>query len=230
VTAAWTPELSPSLQSDPTFAQVEFTPHKLAALTLVSNELLADSGVNVEQMLAQLFGEELGEREDAAFFNGTGNGQPAGILRGQPDSDRARERRRGNHRRRHPGAVRRPAAAVPAERRLDHAPGGDERPAALEGRQRAVPAGAGLAAAAPTTLLGRPVYLTSHMPELAAGAKTILFGDVRRAYYIVDRQGVEVQRSSDRYFEQDVTAFRAIVRTDGKVVLPDAVRFLQQPA
>ena len=39
-----------------------------------------------------------------------------------------------------------------------------------------------------------------------------------------------MQRSSDRYFEQDVTAFRAIVRTDGKVVLPDAVRFLQQPA
>jgi len=27
-----------------------------------------------------------------------------------------------------------------------------------------------------------------------------------------------------------VTAFRAIVRTDGKVVLPDAVRFLQQSA
>src|SRR5690606_41231067 len=43
VTAAWTPEAQSIAQSDPTFAQVEFTPHKLAALTLVSNELLADS-------------------------------------------------------------------------------------------------------------------------------------------------------------------------------------------
>src|SRR5690606_13834458 len=88
----------------------------------------------------------------------------------------------------------------------------------------------GLSQAAPTTLLGRPVYLSNHMPELAAGAKSILFGNVARAYFIVDRQGVEVQRSSDRYFEQDVTAFRAIHRTDGKVVLPDAVRFLAQPS
>src|SRR5690606_5212042 len=80
VSAAWTRETQAITPSDPTFAQVEFTPHKLAAMAMVSNELLADSGVNVEQMLAQLFGEELGEKEDAAFFNGTGNGQPAGIL------------------------------------------------------------------------------------------------------------------------------------------------------
>lgn len=230
VTAAWTPEAQSIAQSDPTFAQVEFTPHKLAALTLVSNELLADSGVNVEQMLAQLFGEELGEREDAAFFNGTGNGQPAGILQDNriPTVPASGEEEitaddilalydalPPQYR---PNAVwiMHPAVMSVLRRLKDD-----------NGQYLLV---TGLAAAAPTTLLGRPVYLTSHMPELAAGAKTILFGDVRRAYYIVDRQGVEVQRSSDRYFEQDVTAFRAIVRTDGKVVLPDAVRFLQQPA
>ena len=86
----------------------------------------------------------------------------------------------------------------------------------------------GLTEAAPTTLLGRPVYLSENMPEIESEAKTLLFGDLKRAYRIVDRQGIDVQRSGDRYFEQDLTVFRAIKRTDGKVILPEAAVFLVQ--
>jgi len=32
------------------------------------------------------------------------------------------------------------------------------------------------------------------MPDIAAGALSIAFGDVRQGYLIVDRQGVRVQR------------------------------------
>lgn len=72
--------------------------------------------------------------------------------------------------------------------------------------------------------------LSSNVDTLAAGKDVIVFGDLVRTYYIVDRQGLEVQRSTDRYFEQDLTAFRCIKRTDAKVVLADACRILRTAA
>jgi HK97 family phage major capsid protein len=230
VAAAWVGENQAITPSDPTFGQVEFTPHKIGALTLVSNELLADSAVNVEQLLATLFGEAFAALEDAAFFAGDGNGKPSGIL--NEGSIEA--------------VITAAANAVSTDEILalyDALPPQYRatavwvmNPATMShlrklkdntGRYLLVE---GLAGAAPTTLLGRPVYLSSNMPAIAPDAKVIVFGDVARAYLIVDRQGIEVQRSSDRYFESDQTAFRAIARTDGKVVLPDAVRFLKMAA
>lgn len=230
VTANWTGEAEVIAESEPAFSQIEFTPHKLAALTLVSNELLADSAINVESLLAQLFGEEFGAKEDAAFFDGDGDGKPAGILRSKDI----------------PTVKVNDAATIGADDILalyDALPPQYRANAVFvmhpstmsvlrtlkdaNGRYLLVD---GLSQAAPTTLLGRPVHLSSHIPEIAAGKRIILFGDIRRTYRIVDRQGVNVQRSTDRYFEQDLTAFRAIKRTDGKVILPDAARFLVQTA
>lgn len=230
VTAAWLAENAAITPSDPTFGQVTFTPHKLGALTLVSNELLADSAIDVEALLAQLFAEALAELEDQAFFNGDGMGKPAGIVADATIGtvtaaagtsiaiddvlnlyDAVPPQYRGNA-----VFVMHPNT-MGALRKLKDAGG---RYLLVEG----------LAPAAPTTLLGRPVYLSSNMPTIAAGARTILFGDVARAYLIVDRKGIEVARSSDRYFDSDQVGFRAIARVDGKVVLPDAVRFLTQAA
>lgn len=228
VAAAWVGENQAIAPSDPTFDAVEFTPHKIGAMTLVSNELLADSAVNVEQLLAALFGEAFAQLEDQAFFSGDGVGKPSGILN-DPDIQTVTADA-GN------------AVSVDDILNLYDALPPQYRanavwvmnPATMSHLRKLKDATGrlllteSLAAAAPTTLLGRPVYLTSHMPTITAGAKTVLFGDVSRAYIIVDRQGIEVQRSADRYFEQDQTAFRAIRRVDGKVVLPDAVRILQQ--
>lgn len=230
VAAAWVGENQAITPSDPTFDQVEFTPYKLGALTLVSNELLADSAVNVEQLLATLFGEAFAQVEDAAFFAGDGVGKPSGILNDPniPTVTAASASAIGMD------DLLALYDAVPPQYRasavwvLHPATMGQLRKLKdATGRYLLVE---GLAGATPTTLLGRPVYLSTNMPTIAAGAKVVLFGDVSRAYLIVDRAGVEVQRSADRYFEQDQTAFRATKRVDGKVVLPDAVRFLKMAA
>ncbi|HHY92981.1 MAG TPA: phage major capsid protein [Firmicutes bacterium] len=230
VSAAWTAEAAAIAPGDPAFDQVEFTPHKLAAITLVSNELLADSAVAVETFLAGLFAEKIAAVEDVAFLNGTGSGQPKGLLTyAEIEAVTAAS-----------------ATAITADEVIDLY---DALPPAYRGNAAWLmhPATmnvlrklkdtqgqyllvSGLVAGAPATILGRPVVLTSNMPTIAAGAKTILFGDLARAYYIVDRQGLEVQRSVDRYFEQDLTAFRAIKRTDGQLVLADACRILKQAA
>lgn len=229
VTAAWTEEAAAITPSEPTFDQVELTPHKLAALTQVSNELLSDAALPVETFLAELFGEELAAKEDAAFFNGDGNNKPTGILTDAsiptvaagadnitPEDifalwDALEPQYRANA-----AWVMNPATLGAIRRLQDNT-----------GRYLLVDS---LAAGAPDTLLGRPVYLSANMPTIGAGAKSIILADFQRAYYIADRQGMDVQRSVDRYFEQDVTAFRAIVRTDGKVALPEAARILVHAA
>lgn len=231
VTAAWTDEGQPIVESDATFSQVVFTPRKLGALTLVSNELLADSAINVEALLAQLFGEAFAQVEDAAFFTGGGDTakQPEGILTNSSvptvtaqakDTVDVKD-------------ILKLYDSLPAPYRANAV--WVMNPATMSILRQLVDGSGryllveGLAASAPTTLLGRPVYLSSNMPTVGSGTKSIAFGDFSRAYYIVDRQGVDVQRSADRYFESDQIAFRAIRRVDGKVVLPQAVRCLKHP-
>jgi len=230
VTAAWTAEAAAIAPSDPTFGQLEFIPHKLAAMTLVSNELLADSGVNVEQLLAGLFGEKLAEVEEAAYWTGNGAGQPAGLL-----SDASIER-----------VETASSTAIAADdliKLYDALPAPYRanatwvmHPQTMNALRQLKDANGryllvdGLAAGAPQNILGRPVMLSSNIPTISAGADVIVFGDLARCYYIVDRQGLEVQRSVDRYFEQDLTAFRAIKRTTGGVVLPEACRILRMAA
>ncbi|NPV80181.1 MAG: phage major capsid protein [Firmicutes bacterium] len=230
VTATWLAENAAIVPGDPSFDKLTFTLHKMGALTQVSNELLADSGINVEALLSQLFGEALAKLEDAAFFNGNVAGQPKGILQ---DAN-----------------IQTVAAAAGAAVSVDDILNlYDAVPPQYQGtavwvmnpatmsllRKLKDTAGrlmltSDLTGPAPITLLGRPVYLSSNMPAVALNAKSILFGDLRDAYIIVDHANLGVQRSADRYFEADQVAFRVIARVDGQVALPEAVRILKQPA
>lgn len=227
VTAAWTSEAAAIAESEPTFGQVAFTPHKLGALTLVSNELLADAAVNVEQVLAELFAQAFAEQEEHAFLLGNGSGQPSGLLTdaaipvvttAAPNAISADE-------------VLRLYDALPPQYRPNAVwimnPSTMAALRLLKDQSGQYLLVTGLAGPTPTTLLGRPVYLTSRMPAIGAGNKVVVFGDLTRCYTIVQRQGIEVQRSADRYFERDLTAFRAVERVDGKVVLPEAAVILQ---
>ena len=80
VLAYWTAEAGAKTPTKPAFAQMELTPHKLAGLTYTSNELLADSAIALEPLIKSLFGKAWGYFEDDAFINGSGVGQPLGIL------------------------------------------------------------------------------------------------------------------------------------------------------
>ena len=51
-----------------------------------------------------------------------------------------------------------------------------------------------LAAGQPSTLLGYPVEEDENMPDIAAGAFPIAFGNFKRGFYIVDRMGIRMLR------------------------------------
>ena len=78
-------------------------------------------------------------------------------------------------------------------------------------------------------LLGRPVFTSSYVPTVAAGAKVIAFGDFKY-YWIADRQGRNFKKLSELYATTDQTGFVATQRVDGKLILPEAIKVLKMHA
>jgi len=67
------------------------------------------------------------------------------------------------------------------------------------------------------------------MPTLEAGAKTVVFGDFGY-YWIADRQGRSFKRLNELYATTGQVGFLASQRVDGRLVLPEAMKVLQQKA
>jgi len=80
VVGTWTAEAAAKTANKPTFGQMTLTPHKLAGLTYLSHELRDDSAIAIVPLIKRMFGSAWGYYEDDAFINGTGAGQPLGIL------------------------------------------------------------------------------------------------------------------------------------------------------
>ena len=87
----------------------------------------------------------------------------------------------------------------------------------------------GLIANAPDTILGRPVKTSAFMPSIAAGAKSIIFGDFNY-YWIADRQGRTFKRLNELFATTGQVGFLAFQRVDGKLILPEALKVLKQKA
>lgn len=80
VQAFWVPESGTVTAAEPTFAQVALNAKKLTGYTTTSSELLNDSAIPLEALITRLFGDALAYFEDEAFINGTGSGDPQGII------------------------------------------------------------------------------------------------------------------------------------------------------
>ena len=70
-------------------------------------------------------------------------------------------------------------------------------------------------AGAPATLLGFPLVEAEDMPNIAANAVSIAFGDFRRGYLVVDRAGVRILR--DPYSAKPYVLFYTTKRVGGGV-------------
>ena len=81
----------------------------------------------------------------------------------------------------------------------------------------------------PDSILNRPVYTSAYVPTIAAGAKSIAFGDFGY-YWIADRQGRSFKRLNELFATTGQIGFMATQRVDGKLILPEAVKVLQQKA
>lgn len=75
----WTGEAGTITETEPTFDMVRLVAHKIAGLTIASNELMADSAIGLEALLKRLFGESIAWNEDYNFLRGNGVAKPLGI-------------------------------------------------------------------------------------------------------------------------------------------------------
>jgi HK97 family phage major capsid protein len=73
------------------------------------------------------------------------------------------------------------------------------------------------------SLLGYPVYTDPFMPAAANAAEYIAFGAMDR-YFIRIVNGIRFERSDEHKFQNDLVAFRCIVRLDGALIDLGAVR------
>ena len=79
----------------------------------------------------------------------------------------------------------------------------------------------------PDKILNCPVVTSRYMPQIAADAKTVLFGDFSY-YWIADRQGRTFKRLNELYAVTGQVGFLGSQRVDAKIVLPEAIKTLKQ--
>ena len=85
----------------------------------------------------------------------------------------------------------------------------------------------GMSVGEPDMLFGKPVYINEDMEDLAAGKKTIIFGDLSQ-YYIHEAGGVQILRLTERYADQLSTGYIGYRRIDGNVLQGSAIKHLIQ--
>ena len=226
-TASWIDEEAAFPESDDTFGMLSIGAFKLATTIKASDELLHDSVFDVASYIAKEFARRIGAAEEEAFFTGNGTGRPTGILNATGGAETGVTSAGANisfddvidlyYSLRSP--YRRNAvfmmndSTVRALRKLKNGSGDYLW-------QPSVTAGT------PDTILNRPVYTSSYMPTVAAGAKSILFGDMSY-YWIADREGRTFQRLNELYAPTGQVGFLSFERVDGKLILPEAAKVLQ---
>lgn len=224
----------------PVFAEIAPPMGELFANPSASQAMLDDAAFDVEQWLAGEIAAEFARAEGAAFVDGDGVNRPRGFLRAPlaAAGDAARpfgtlqylaSGTAGNF-----GAdagerlidlvqmLRAPyrqgacfvmnAATVARIRKLK----------TLDGRFLWAP---GLVAGQPATLLGYPVVEAEDMPDIAADAPAIAFGNFRAGYLVAERSETAILR--DPYTNKPFVTFYATKRVGGCVSDSQAIKLMR---
>ena len=228
-TASWIDEEGAIPESDDVFGQVSIGAYKLGTMIKVSEELLNDSVFDLQSYISREFARRIGAKEEEAFFTGDGKGKPLGVLAATGGAET--------------GVTAASATAVTADELMDlyYSLKSPYRKKAVwvlndstikairklkdnNGQYLWQPS---LTAGAPDMILGRPIKTSAYMPVIAAGAKTIAFGDFSY-YWIADRQGRSFKRLNELFAATGQVGFLASQRVDGKMILAEAVKVLEQ--
>lgn len=229
------------LTSTSTFAPLVIPAGEIYAMPAVTQRLLDDSAINLEEWMAQSLSDEFSRQEGIAFVSGDGVNKPMGLLQYVPGGLAETGPQA------HPGGVMSITKSGSASTigntdvlvDLKYgllAPYRQNASWLMNSQTAAVIAklkdGQGnyiwreaLLASEPATLLGRPVEIDENMPNIAAGAYPIAFGDFARGYLVNDRVGVRILR--DPYSNKPFIMLYSTKRVGGGLLDPRAIRLMQ---
>lgn len=221
-TAAIVGEGTALAEADPSFGKVTLGAYKYGELLQVSNELLADTGVDVIPFLGRDLGRALGRATETHYVRGSGSNQPQGACLAAAVGT---------------GVVTQAAATgVPSYANLvtlvysvediyrdggaawlmqDSFAGVIRRIVDTTGQPIWQP---GMQAGEPDRLLGYPIFKTPFLSAVGTAAGTpMAFGNFGEGYVIRDVGTVRIERSDEYAFNTDTVTWRAVLRTDAKV-------------
>ena len=218
-----------------TFGTTSLSVYKYSSKSIaVPFELLQDSRIDLEGHLTRLLSTRLGRITNKHYTVGTGTGQPSGAATGASVGktgatgqtteiiydDIVDLEHSVDPAYRQAGTVRwmmHDKTLAKMKKLKD----GDGRPIWLPS----------IAGVAPTTLLGHEYVVNQNVAEMAANAKSLLFGDFSH-YVIRDVMAVQLFRMTDsKYTEKGQVGFLAFMRSGGAMVdVGGAVKAYQNSA
>ncbi len=228
------------MTTTPTFVEIVPPSGELYANPAASQAMLDDAAFDLEPWLANEISMEFARAEGAAFVNGTGTNQPKGFL-GAPNSAVADGTRpfgtlqftvtgnaatlgtspelklidlvhslKSGHRQNATWVMN--AATLAEVRKLKAADGSFLwQPGIAEGQ--------------PDRLIGYPVVEAADMPDIAANALPIAFGNFMAGYLIAERSSTSILR--DPFTNKPFVHFYAVKRIGGQVLDSEAIKLLK---
>lgn len=223
----------------PTLTEIAINTKELYAMPATTQTLLDDSRVDIAGWLADEVSIEFSEQESEAFINGNGVEQPKGIAAYAMAANSSYVWGKV-------GYITSGNASLVNDLDklidLQHALKPVYRNGAAwlmndatlatirkmkdgDGNYIWVP---GLKDGAPDTLLGKPVEIDDNVDDIGNGKYPIFFANFKRAYLIIDRQGVRVLR--DPYTSKPYVLFYTTKRVGGGIVMYEAIKALKVSA
>ncbi|KPF41167.1 phage major capsid protein [Rhizobium sp. AAP43] len=238
--SGWVAETQARVETGtPELSELSFPTMELYAMPAATQSLLDDTAVDIEAWIAAEVDMAFAEQEGAAFISGDGVLKPKGFLAYDQVADAAWQW--GRIGTLSTGAAGAFAASGASDVLMDvvyalkagHRQNGTfVMSRRTQGAVRKLkdadghylwtpPAKAG----DPASLIGFPVCEAEDMPEIAANATAIAFGDFRAGYLIVDRVGVRVLR--DPYSAKPYVLFYTTKRVGGGVQDFEAIKLVK---
>ncbi len=213
-------ETAARTEDEPTFDQIDLKPFEMAIIVPVTRILLEDAQIDLTSYLSNHVARRFGQKEATWFVNGNGTTQAEGVL----------------------------TSTMVAEHEIEDVTADDlidlfysiktaysSNGAWLMNRQTMATVRKlkdtdgsyiwerGIAGSQPAQLLGRPVYEAVDMPNIAAGATPIVFGDFATGYAIADRTGFEIIRDDLTGAGNGIVKLHARRRVGGRVIMGEAL-------
>ncbi|QEL13878.1 phage major capsid protein [Limnoglobus roseus] len=234
-TGRWLSEGTTVTSTDPTVSSVSLGAWKLSSDEIpVSIELIQDSQTALDQLLPLLLAERMGRALNNAVTVGDGSSKPRGILLDATAS----------------GVVTTGTGAAPTvsiDNLLDLKYSVDkayrDAPSATKGfmmhdkflaqvrkskdgqnRYFADPFQSG-----PGTLDGEPIIINNDMPSSGVNAKLVAYGDYSK-YWLRNVLDIQFLKLSEVRARDGMVCFLAFARYDGRLINPNAVKYVAAPA
>lgn len=228
---SWIEEEAVKDVTKPKFGLVTLTLHELAGFAYTSNQILEDSPISLQPLLTACFSDAFAWTMDNVLINGTGSGQPLGILNAPCLTSITKETGQTADTILFENIVKMEARLLPAS----------EGKAIFLANKNVFPqlatmsfpvGTAGVPVYLPAneasgkpykTLMGRPLIFTEHCQKL--GDKGDIFLADYSQYLLGQKKGRGIQADTSMHlkFDYDQTAFRFTFRVDGQPWLPSKI-------